>query len=587
MRALRLLPLLLIVTAFAHTRARAGGQPARTPQFIDGVRDTGQFLPDTTWLVQVGPRVTSVRDFVSGYFDSYPEDRPKPDSLGRVRLLNSIIEKDVLGMTALGIDTKLGFEDRLQLRETQQRALSNAVYQRLVIDSVKVTEDDIREAGKMYGYEQRFRHITFSDRATAERVRRDLLGGKLRWSDAVRRYSIAKHDPGPDGELGWAKRANLDPSYGLRIFALKPGEMSVIFIDKDGFQLVQALERRPIPTVALEPLHNTLRTQLVEFRTTERSESIQQVLRDEIAIAYDTLNIDFAAKHFKSPTTVEQTNKGSSIAVDAAVPEFTPADTARVLARWKNGGRFTIQQLLRAYSDLTPMLRPNLSFWEAVRGQVDAIVLEPFMADYAVRRGLDKDPAVVRELAKKREQILVEHMYQDSVGSRVWVSKDERRAYYEKNKAQFVTYPAVDFAAIVRPSKKSVDSLVAALKGGADARAILRSDSLAGNVSGSVQHRVQNEGGQYQKILFEELRPGQTATFGPDKQGTYIVLQLLTFDAGHQLTFEQSDQMADESLQNIKAEQALRAMIERMKKKYTIRSRPELVMRIRLIDPTL
>lgn len=589
MRPMRILPLIvlcLLSAALATTRAAESPEVVRGP-IVNGVRDTGQFIPDSVWIVQVGPRVTTTGMFVHRYFDSYGEDRPGGDSLGRVRFMNSIVDKEVLGMSALAQARPMGFEDRLQMRELEQRTLSNAVYQRFVLDSVQVTDADVRDLEKQYAFEQRFRHIVFDSRETAERVRRDLLQGRIRWSDAVKRFSVGTaKDMGPDGDLGWLRRVSTDPITGIRMFALKPGEMSAVFADKEGFQLVQALERRPTALISLEALRNSMRNQLVEYRSAERSDAIQQTLRNEIGLAYDSTNIAWAASRFKSAVKVDQTPQGSNVSVDATVPEFAPADTARILARWKNGGRLSLAAVVHAYTELTPLVRPNLSFFDAMRGQVDAIVLEPYMAEYGRKRGLDKDPVVVSIMDRKREEIAVEHLYQDSVASRLYVSKDERRAFYEKNKQGFVTFPALDFAAIVRPNRKSADSLAAALKAGAKAADILRADSLAGNVSGSIQHRQQNEPGPYHKILFEELRPGQSAIFG-DKDGTFLVLQLLNFDTGRQLTFEEADAIADQAAQNERGEKLLRAMIDHFAKKYTIRTRPEMLMRIRLVDPTI
>ena len=592
MRLTRLLPLAVLGLACAVLATAPvpvlRAAPLGSGSVINGVRDTGQFVPDTTWLVRVGPRVTTVGDFVQRYFESYGEDRPRADSLGRVQFMRSIVDKEVLGMSALAVAPKLGFEDRIQLRELEERSLANAVYQRYVADSTVVTDADVRDLEKQFTYDQHFRHIVFDNRGTAERVRRELLQGRMRWSDAVKRFSTGTaQDAGPDGDMGWVKRAAIDPIMGIRMFALKPGEISAVFQDREGFQLVQALERKTIAPISLEALRNSLRTQLRDFISSERSERIQQTLRDEIGLAYDSTNIAWASSRFKSAVVIDQSPHGSNINVDAAVPEFAPADTARTLAHWKNGGRISLSTVIHAYTELTPLVRPNLSFFDAMRGQVDAIVLEPFMAEYGRRKGLDKDPVVVSLLERKREQIAVEHLYQDSVASKTWVSKDERKAYYEKNKAQFVTYPAVDFAAIVRPSRKSADSLAAALKAGAKAAAILHADSLAGLTSGAIQHRRQDENGLYHKVLFEELRPGESSVFGPDKQGTFMVLQLLKFDSGRQLSFEESDAIADESLQNMKAEATLRSLIARMSKRYAIRTRPELLMRIKLVDPTL
>src|SRR5262252_212287 len=143
--------------------------------WINDVPDTGQFLPDSVWLLRVGPRVTTVGDYVRAWFTSYPEYRPAGDSAGRVQFLNSLLHKDVLGMTALALNRPQGFEDRLALRETRQRSLANAVYQRFVRDSVVVTDAEVRAQWESYKWQQHFRHILVADRATADRVRRELI----------------------------------------------------------------------------------------------------------------------------------------------------------------------------------------------------------------------------------------------------------------------------------------------------------------------------------------------------------------------------------------------------------------------------
>ena len=70
------------------------------------------------------------------------------------------------------------------------------------------------------------------------------------------------------------------------------------------------------------------------------------------------------------------------------------ADTARIIARWKNGGRFSIGDLVHAYTDIPPVMRPSLQRWEVLLAFVESIVLEPAIADYGARMGLDKDSLV-------------------------------------------------------------------------------------------------------------------------------------------------------------------------------------------------
>lgn len=554
--------------------------------WINDVPDTGQFLADSVWVLRVGPRVTTAGEFVSKYFSSYPEYRPPQDSLGRIKFLTSLMHKDVLGMTALAQNRPLRFEDRLAIRETRQRALATAVFQRFVADSIVVTEAETRALWESYKWAQRFRHILLPDRNAAERVRRELVSGKITWAAAVKKYSMATNDRGPDGDLGWAQRDKMDRNIGNTIFLLKPGETSLPVQDRQGWHIVQSTERKPQDPPAYEGFRRALKRMLQEKKQIEIQERLLAMLRLQTNMVYDTTNVVFASTKFGESMTVKQEAFSASFEIDGSVPEFAPEDTSRVLATW-NGGKFTLGTLLHAFSDIPPLLRPTLNLPDAVFGFVESIVLEPTLAEYGAQKGLEKDPVAKSEIDKKIEELMVEHMYQDSVGSKIWVSKDERKAYYQKHLPDFFTFPSVQFAAIVRHDKAGADSVGKALQAGSTARAIIAADSAKGFVSGSIQTRNSNEGGAYQKALFEEMRPGDIQVRGPDKNGDYAVIQLLSYDGGRQLTFEESETMIDESLNNIKADEALQAFIGRLKKNYEIAWRPELVMLIKLVDPSL
>ena len=555
--------------------------------WINDVPDTGQFLPDSVWLLRVGPRVHTVGDYVAKWFTSYPEYRPASDSAGRVQFLSSLLHKDVLGMTALALNRPPAFEDRLALRETRQRSLANAVYQRFVRDSIVVTDAEVRTQWEGFKWMQHFRHILLADRLTADRVRRELISGQITWAAAVKKYSIATNDKGPGGELGWVTRDKLDPNVAYWIYGLKPGETSQPVQDNEGWHIVQSIERKPVEPPSYEAMERLLRGQVFAVKSGLLTERLLALLRVQNQLVYDTANVTFASKAFRETVKYTQQPMGASMEIDGTVPEFAPADTARILARWKNGGRYSLGDLIHAYSDIPPMLRPALNRPEAVFGFVETTVLEPSIAEYGAQKGLEKDPLVTAPVQEKLEELMVEHMYQDSVFTKIWVSKDERKAYYQKNLPLFFTFPTVRFAAITRPSKAGSDSVEKALKKGMKAEALLAADSAAGRVSGSIQTRQQNDQGPYHKALFEEMRPGDTQVRGPDKNGDYVVLQVLAYDGGRQLSYEESEQLIDESLQNQKSEKALNEMIGRLQKRYEVSMRPELVMLVKLVDPTL
>jgi hypothetical protein len=576
-------------------KTAATGKPATpvpntpAPAFYNSAeRDKGKYLEPDVVMARIQDRTITVRDFIDEYFYSYAEFRPRPDSLGRVEFLNTLINKNVLGLTASEIQKPLEFEDRARMREFTQRTIGNVLYQRVVLDSVKIPEAAVLREYERYKSSIRIRHIQFESRELAEKVRLDILAGRITWKEAARQYNRAKHDHGPDGELGWASRLGLDLAMAEAVYDLRPGETSRVFQDSEGFQIVQVIDRQTVTPLALSSARRTIESQLRAVQIAERSDRLLGMLADRIGLTYDSTNARFASAFFGEPTTVTRDAKGVQlITINENLPEFQPADTARVLARWKDGGRFTLSQFIDGYSAIQPVLRPAVNTVESFMKQVRGIVLEPYMAQYAIERGLDKDSLATAQVSSRLEQIRAEHMVQDSVESKVFVTSDERRAYFKEHEKEFQTFESRRYAAIAARSRAAADSLAAQLRAGVRPEDILFADSLAGIHRGSIQDRREDEHGPLQKVIFQELRPGQVMLDGPAKDSSYTVVKLISLTPRRQMSFEESQAIADESVMNMKSEALLNQFLARHRRKYRIQSHPELVMKIRLVDPTL
>ena len=583
----------LIALALGSATASAQSQVLTPENFtspklrgwINGVPDTGQFLPDTTVILRVNDRVIRVRDYIHEYFTSYPEYRPAQDSAGRHAFMMTLRNREVLGINVLALNRPQTFEDRLEIRKTKQGALTSTVHTRLIQDKVVVSEEEIRSYYDAYQWSLHLRHILVSDRNAAERVRRELVSGRITWAAAVKKYSLADNKDGSNGDLGWVSPDKLDPKITYGIYRLKPGETSLPVQDIRGWHIVQATERRPMNNVPdysflRRPIEHMIRSQ----RETEMAEEIMATIRARHGVVQDSANALFAASRFTKTTDLKQETFSATLEIDASMPEFDAVDTARVLLRWK-GGRYTIHDLLVSFGAIPPVMRPALTRMDLILHFAESVALEPFIAEHGILNGLETDSLVTLAVRRKTEQRLTEAMYADSIQSRVWVSRTDREAYYKANMESFITYPAVRYVAMWRPTKAGADSLEARLRAGEDPAAILRADSLTGLQSGAFHQRQQNENFPHKKIVFEELRPGGISVSGPDKQGDYIVIKLLEFDSGRQLSFKESDPIIMESMQNQREEQALNEMIERFAARCSIELHPERLMWIRLVDP--
>lgn len=579
----------IIVLALALACGDAAASPPKAsapPQPIPGMMPSiADALPDSVILARVEDRVLRVYDFRDRYFASDGQFRPRNDSTGKVTFLNSMVDKEVLSLTAREIKPPLSFEDRLKMREYTQTVLENTLYLRMVIDSIRITEEDIRAVYPQYGYEQHLRSILLADRITAEKLRLDLLRGRIAWREAVRRYSKTQ-DGSPDGDLGWIKRASLRSVLGLQAFALQPGSISNVIEDVEGFRILQCVERRAVTMPPATFMHGLVLEDLRAAGRAPRVEKMYDAVRTFAGVVYDTTNILWAAQQYKRAYAEQGADEGS-IVVGGVMPEFSNEDTTRVLVRTRDR-KITLGQFILEFSSVPAMFRQKIISLEPFIFALDGPALRPERVQFAYNRGIDKDPEAIRLIEQRREEFMVEHIYQDSVMNHVTVTPAMRRAYYKSRETEFVTLPRVRYARFLRPNLKEAEDLLARLQLGERAETIQMQDSLRGDDStGTIEDVAPADVGEYRRILFEELKPGQSTKVGPDRHGKYLVFQVLRHDATRQMAYEEVQGLIDESLQNMEAERVLKEFLGRRRAHYRIESHPELLPKMRLTDPKL
>jgi peptidyl-prolyl cis-trans isomerase C len=553
-----------------------------------GEPEGSHFLDDSAVVLRVEDRAVRAGDFVTTYFNSWPEYRPMPDSAGRVQFLKQLETKEIMAIVAARGNRELGFEDRLTLRQHEERVLSNVLYQRMVDDSVRVTDADVEALKRQYSLEKRLRHIQFEDLATAKRVRADLLAKRITWKEAHRKYSKATQDPGPEGDLGWTQRNALSSQGFTQVFDLEPGQISPAFNDAVGPQLVQVVEQRPFSPPSWMVQEFRLRQESRKRQVDERTERINGRLRETLGLSFDEANIAWASSFFEPPPPPTDNSGAINISPAVKLPAFAPEDTARILIRWRDGRQFSLGNFMNAYRQTNAWFRARVHRPELLRAQAETYALDPYRAKMARDMGLQSDPRAQAMMGKKREEILVEHLYQDSIMNRVVVTPQQRRKYYDDHVGQFITWPKARFAAIRVVSRARADSVAAQLRAGVLAEDILQADSIryGGSVGGIREINQSEEGRLFYKLLLEELKPGQVGIEPHDKGGFWVV-QSLSYDSGRQLSYQESESYVEESLRNMAAEKLLEEFLARHRRKLRIEAHPELVMRIDLRDKTL
>jgi peptidyl-prolyl cis-trans isomerase C len=551
-----------------------------------GRPDTTSYLPDSTVLARIEDRVIRAGEFTYTYYSTNPEFRPSDDSTGRASFLNTMINKEIMGRVAKASGLALSFEDRLKMREHTQRVLSNAVYQRMALDSIFVTNAEVEHVLGQYARDLHLREILFDERAVAERSRAEILAKRATWEQVAKAHRLPKDAKGPDGDIGWITRARFDPGLGITVFDLKVGEISPVIADPQGLHLFQVVEEKPARVPTSELFKRSIGSQIRDVKARAGVERVKRIVGRGSEMVFDTTNLRWASSRFRATRTITQAGGTPNVEFDVSAPDISPQDTGRVLVRYR-GGQITLGGFLHHYTEIPGVLRPSVNSPDLMRSHLEGLIVEPLAAQEAVRRGFDKDPAVVAQLDVRRDQLLVDAIYRDSIEARVYISAQERRAYYDKNMHRYQTWPEVTFAAFFAPTQAGADSLVARLRAGEKPEDILLADSLAGVRRGSIQTRRMDAGGPYQKILFEELRPGEATVVRPDPQGNRAILYLIHHELARQMSFEEADRYINESLSNAETEKRLDAFLARHRRDFAIATHPDRLMKIRFAAPEL
>ncbi len=114
----------------------------------------------------------------------------------------------------------------------------------------------------------------------------------------------------------------------------------------------------------------------------------------------------------------------------------------------------------------SPYIRARYTSLEQKKEFLDSLIRFEILAKEAYRRGLDKDPEVVRTM----KQVMIQKLMRDEFDSKVTadsVSDDEMKKYYDANVADYVKPEEVRASAIIVKNKAQGDRVLLEAKGDA------------------------------------------------------------------------------------------------------------------------
>jgi parvulin-like peptidyl-prolyl isomerase len=289
-----------------------------------------------------------------------------------------------------------------------------------------VTEEDVRaawqnETTRLY----LMRQIVVDTRAEADSIAFALASG-ANFNVLARECSTAPSRL-QGGEVDWLGWGVMEAGWEKEVFSLYPGETSLPFRTRDGWEIVQLGAISVVDPPELAGAKSRIQGILHKRRVDARREALTELLWSKYRVAVSAVDLTPESLH-------------AAVISDADGP----------LARW-DGGELTVKQFVSRvdWGELAG-LTPGRIHTEIEERLHDA-VNERLVRLEAMARKYDQTPDVAGAVRWYTEDRMLGVLYKDYVLKGVTVSEDEARQYLAEHRSQLSS-----------PEKRRVSHIVAA-----------------------------------------------------------------------------------------------------------------------------
>lgn len=515
---------------------------------------------DEQAVATVGDRVITVAQIEKTYSRVDPQYLPKaPGYEGRVEFLETMINKELMALKA----DELGYDKDpfvVQGMESFRKVGLTAGYLKVkVADKIVVNDEVLQDVYKHYGTLLYVKQILCDRLSEAEEVVA-LLEDGTDFESVCREYS-----KGPDAPMGGKRMTvtygNFPTSIQDYIFEYKVGEYSKPLASRYGyfvFRIDEIVKRDKPPFDEIrDKLVNMTRAQQEMRLSHEMSDAIRE--KHNLQWYEDNLSIAFEALPPDRPLDDPPDRR------DEIYPllDFEPEDLDKPLVTYDDKA-ITIRDFSDMYDKGSFFARPRRQFrW----GDIRKFLLDGIMAELVEKEveevGIEHEPEVAQLLQRKREQLMVNRLYNDLVDQQTEVTPREIDNYYNDNIEQFRRAEERRFLRIIVGDKATADDVARRARRGESFSQMAATVSISGDYEkdkGDTGFITKSNAFQYEKGF--ELRDVGDVTDPYENMEGWVVLKLMEKRPERVLTILEAQHEIRHHLKQQKNEERLNALLE-------------------------
>lgn len=486
------------------------------------------------------------------------QDRPRL----RHRLLRHMINERLVAqaMVEAGVTEEEGY--RREVQRTRRSLLLDLYAQRVLFDTLQVSEAELREMFYRSNTELKARHLYAHTLPHARELRERLRRGAS-FEGLAREVFADTALARSGGSLGWFSFDEMDPAFEDAAYALDVGEISDPVRTAQGYSIIQLTGQRTKPILTETEFgkkQDELRIYARRRQQTRARSTHLRHLADTLNPRFHTQTLDRLLAHIRGTALLPQGENAKSWR-DRPLVSFGEPDHRRT---------WTIADFRKQARLSSEKQRAKVRSREHLRGFITGLIVREEMLRRARSAGLDQAQAFQDALIRSMQQWLHQEGKR-RVRKAIRVSEDSLRAYFAAHRKRFEVPTKVRVREILVETKKEASALKKQLQDGTSFAELARMHSQrpgAEGTGGDLGFVSREQLGRLAEPVFA-AQPG--SVLGPvEIAGRYALLKVGEKTPQRLATFAEARDQIEKRLRRRAAKKQLADYYDRLRRRYEV-----------------
>jgi parvulin-like peptidyl-prolyl isomerase len=404
-------------------------------------------------LAEIKDRVITIHDYEDAYARVKPEFLPKKTGEeGKREFLDTMINRDVMAVKAdeLGYDKDPSMTTGM---EAFSRMTKQVAYLRKAVGDIKVEDSAVKKYYDLQGTSINFKRILCDRKEQADEAYAALQKGEDFTAVLTR---MSNSDDAKDGGTTIsAPFGALLPELDEPMFNLPVGGYTKPIFTPQGWVIVQVtkIDRIKKQQAPYDEVKEKIRTQLKNEREALAINDFTEKLREKYGVTwnYDSMEIIFKALPPDKPID----NASSRDQEVYPLLYFEAGDLDKPVVSYP-GRTITIKDFSDLYDRASFYNRPRREMrLGGIRGFLTLNIMNDISNDAVAKSGIENDPEVKKLLDTKRDELMVNLMYEDLVNKKTIITFDRVQKFYDDNQASLQSPEKRNFGIVITADQEA------------------------------------------------------------------------------------------------------------------------------------